>query len=214
MFVVIFEVKPKPDHRDDYLREAGLLRPELVNIDGYVSNERYSDLKREGYVLSLSMWQNEKALIRWRTLGRHHLAQEAGRSKIFADYHLRVGELVADSGLGPGETLPQSRFDETEIGTAKYEALSEGRIEGITENPSPSTIAAALGGIHETGNPGLVEWAGFRHLLRPDDIVLLTAWRSQSDAEDWLDVSAPSSAHHRIVRVIRDYGRSRPASRR
>ena len=45
-------------------------------------------------MLSLSTWRDEKALIRWRTQATHHTqGQERGRFEIFADYHLRVGEV-------------------------------------------------------------------------------------------------------------------------
>src|SRR5579884_3201066 len=98
MFAVIFEVIPKPERRDDYLHEAGRLRPELEKIDGFIANERYASLERAGWVLSLSIWRNEKAVIRWRTQARHHRTQEKGRFEIFADYRLRVGEITADTG--------------------------------------------------------------------------------------------------------------------
>jgi heme-degrading monooxygenase HmoA len=103
MFAVIFEVRPKQEL-------AGMLRPELEKIDGFIDNERFSSKHRHGRVLSLSTWRDEKALIRWRTLGLHHHAQERGRSSIFADYHLRVGEVVADTHVTRGHGLPQQRF--------------------------------------------------------------------------------------------------------
>ena len=38
MFAVIFEVHPRPGHWDDYLAHAGILRPEVQAIDGFISN--------------------------------------------------------------------------------------------------------------------------------------------------------------------------------
>jgi heme-degrading monooxygenase HmoA len=38
-------------------------------IDGIIDNIRYRSLTREGRILSLSIWRDEKALIRWRTHG-------------------------------------------------------------------------------------------------------------------------------------------------
>ena len=67
MFAVIFEVRPRPDQWDNYLGNAKLLRPELEQIDGFVSNVRYGSASRPGWLLSLSEWRDEKALIRWRT---------------------------------------------------------------------------------------------------------------------------------------------------
>ena len=94
MFAVIFEVQPKQQRWGDYLDLAGLLRPELVQIDGFIENERFVSLRDRGRVLSLSTWRDEKSVVRWRTLALHHDAQKKGRSGVFADYHLRVGEVV------------------------------------------------------------------------------------------------------------------------
>src|SRR4051812_33238216 len=60
MFAVLFEVHPKPERWDDYLRLAKLMRPELERIDGFIENVRYRSLTREGWVLSLSVWRDEK----------------------------------------------------------------------------------------------------------------------------------------------------------
>src|SRR5947199_1974909 len=89
-------VHPKPDQWDAYLGYAKMLRPELERIDGFVDNIRYKSLTRDGWVLSLSNWRDEKAVVRWRTTVRHHEVQEKGRAEVFLDYHLRVGQLTHD----------------------------------------------------------------------------------------------------------------------
>ncbi len=43
MFVVIFEVTPRPDRWDDYLALAKQLRPKLEAIDGFIDNERFGE---------------------------------------------------------------------------------------------------------------------------------------------------------------------------
>src|SRR3954465_6578523 len=116
MFAVIFEVHPKPDQRDTYLGLGKMLKPEVEAIDGFVDNVRYRSLRREGWLLSLSGWRDEKALVRWRTQGRHHGVQEKGRTAIFLDYHLRIGELTLDSRPPDGAVLGQQRLDETQTG--------------------------------------------------------------------------------------------------
>ena len=80
MFVVIFEVEPRTGKAEDYLQLAGRLRSELDKIDGFVEVERFASRLRQGRLLSLSTWCDEKALIRWRTMDRHHAAQETGRT--------------------------------------------------------------------------------------------------------------------------------------
>src|ERR1700749_1674908 len=72
MFSVIFEVHPKPEQWDAYLGNAKMLRPELENIAGFVDNIRYKSLTRDGWILSLSGWRDEKAVVRWRTRARDH----------------------------------------------------------------------------------------------------------------------------------------------
>ena len=62
----------RPERWDDYLGYARLLRPELEQIDGFVDNVRYRSLTREGWLVSLSGWRDEKALVRWRTQAMHH----------------------------------------------------------------------------------------------------------------------------------------------
>jgi heme-degrading monooxygenase HmoA len=122
MFAVIFEVNPRPEAWNAYLGHAATLRPELLAIKGFIANERYASLTRPGWLVSLSIWRDEKALIRWRPHALHHEIQGKGRSTVFADYHLRVGEIVIDTGATA--PLPQQRFDTTEVATAKAAALT------------------------------------------------------------------------------------------
>src|ERR1700683_1079676 len=125
MFAVIFVVQPKKGRMDDYLNQAKLLKPELEKIDGFIDNERFGSKRDERRVLSLSTWRDEKAVIRWRTLGVHHGVQETGRREIFEDYHLRVGEITADNEVPKAQTLRELRFDATEAGNAKVVTISE-----------------------------------------------------------------------------------------
>ena len=105
MFSVIFEVHPRTEQWDNYLANAKMLRPELENVDGFLDNIRYRSLTREGWILSVSSWRDEKAVVRWRTRMRHHEAQERGRTEIFLDYHLRVGQLTKDTNIPEGYEL-------------------------------------------------------------------------------------------------------------
>src|SRR3984893_6304527 len=105
MFAVIFEVNPKDGQYDHYLGRGKMLRPELEKIEGFVDNIRYRSLRRDGWLLSLSGWRDEKALVRWRTQPRHHVVQEKGRSEIFLDYHLRIGQVTEDTRPPAGHAL-------------------------------------------------------------------------------------------------------------
>src|SRR6201997_991166 len=103
MFSVIFEVRPKSNKWVSYLGLAKMLRPELEQVEGFVDNIRYGSLTREGWILSVSTWRDEKSLVRWRTRRRHQEVQQKGREEIFADYHLRVGQITADSQVPTGD---------------------------------------------------------------------------------------------------------------
>jgi len=97
MFSVLFEVRPDSNHWDDYLDRAKMLRPELEQIEGFIDNVRYRSLTREGWILSVSVWRDEKALVRWRTSARHHGVQAEGRAELLQDYRLRVGQITDDT---------------------------------------------------------------------------------------------------------------------
>src|ERR1700751_1307364 len=152
MFAVIFEVNPKAEEWEGYLTYAKLLRPELERIEGFIDNERFSSLRRKGWLLSLSIWRDEKAVIRWRTHTRHHEIQEKGRTEVFGDYHLRVGEITADNRLPAGQALREQRFDET-AAPAKLITLSEAAPQGLPAEPDGGTVAARLG-LRDAADPG------------------------------------------------------------
>jgi heme-degrading monooxygenase HmoA len=206
MFSVIFEVRPKADRWDAYLGIAKTLRPELEQIDGFVDNIRYRSLTREGWLLSLSGWRDEKSLVRWRTRMRHHEAQEKGRSEILSDYHLRVGQLTRDTRLPDGHALHEQRLDETEVGEGTTVTLIDARRPpGWVKGAGPHDVATWLG--LAPNAPGLIAWDVFDAVLTPGDIILLLSWRDQRAAEVFeKSVSLPDGARLRRVRVVRDYG--------
>jgi heme-degrading monooxygenase HmoA len=107
MIAVIFEVWPRPGHRHDYLDEAKKLRVLLESIDGFVSVERFESLSEPGKMLSLSFFENEKAVIAWRNTTEHRKAQAAGRATIFNDYRIRIAAVQRDYGLAEREQAPR-----------------------------------------------------------------------------------------------------------
>lgn len=123
MFSAMLEVNPIPEQFNAYLGMARMLRPELEKIDGFIDNTRYASLTREGWLLSLSSWRDEKSLIRWRTTTAHHKIQQAARDRVFADYRLRIGQIVGDNRLPAGQALREQRMDVTEVGRGKAVTL-------------------------------------------------------------------------------------------
>jgi heme-degrading monooxygenase HmoA len=153
MFAVIFEVSPRPERFGDYLDRAGVLRPEIQAIDGFILNQRYRSLSRPAWLVSLSLWRDEKSLVRWRTHALHHEFQAEGRARIFADYHLRVGEIVSGD-------LPGQRFDATEVSAEK----------ALSVTACPVGEAPAFGG------------EGFDSITEPGNGLFLRSWADTETA--------------------------------
>jgi len=106
MIAVIFEVIPAPGRKQEYLDLAAALRSELERQDGFISIERFASLSNEGKVLSLSYWRDEEAVKQWRQFEGHRLAQARGRGGVFADYRLRVAQVLRDYGMSQRDEAP------------------------------------------------------------------------------------------------------------
>jgi len=207
MFAVIFLVEPKTERWSDYLDLAKLLKPRLEAVDGFIDNERFASLRTRGRLLSLSTWRDEKAVVRWRSQGEHHGAQEKGRFAIFADYRLRVGEITRDTLPPAGMTIAESRLDETEVADAKIATITELTPEaGGASAAAPDTLASQLG--PEPARAGLVDMETFESINRPGKLLLLGLWRDADAAAAWKPAHpvGAGTMRHRQVRIIRDYG--------
>jgi heme-degrading monooxygenase HmoA len=106
MIAVIFEVWPSAGHRQDYLDIAAALRPQLEQIDGFISVERFESLSEPGKMLSLSFFRDEAAVRAWRNSVEHRAAQAQGRGSVFRDYRLRVASVLRDYGKERREEAP------------------------------------------------------------------------------------------------------------
>ena len=98
MHAVVFQFRPHPEQRDTYFALVAKLRPELQRIDGFLENERFASVADPSWLLSLSLWRDEAAILRWRQHAEHRVAQIRGKREVFAGYRLRVGELVEARG--------------------------------------------------------------------------------------------------------------------
>ncbi|WP_137935908.1 antibiotic biosynthesis monooxygenase [Chitinivorax sp. B] len=106
MITILFEVLPHTERQQDYLDLAADLRPQLEQVDGFLSVERFTSLTTPGKMLSLSFWRDEESVKQWRNLPQHRAAQSAGRTHIFANYRLRVASVIRDYGLHEREAAP------------------------------------------------------------------------------------------------------------
>lgn len=106
MIAVIFEVQPAEGKLEEYLAIATELRSMLEEIEGFVSVERFQSLTHSGNFLSLSFFQDENSVARWRALAEHRSAQSSGRKGLFENYRIRVAHVVRDYGLHDRNDAP------------------------------------------------------------------------------------------------------------
>jgi len=184
-----------------------MLRPELERVDGFVDNLRYRSLTRAGWLLSLSGWRDEKALVRWRTAATHHGVQERGRDGVLGDYRLRVGQLTQDTQLPAGQDLREQRLDETQHGAGTAVVLLDAHHPPAwVAAAGPESVARALGLAQDA--PGLVAWDVFDAVLAPGDVILMATFRTQADAAAFEHATPPVEGRRlRRVRIVRDYGK-------
>ncbi|SFP76769.1 antibiotic biosynthesis monooxygenase family protein [Tranquillimonas alkanivorans] len=107
MIAIIFEVEPAEGRTDEYLDVAATMRPLAESVEGFISVERFQSLTNPGKLLSISFWEDEAAVKRWRTLAAHRGAQRKGRDMLFADYRLRVAHVLRDYGMTDRAQAPE-----------------------------------------------------------------------------------------------------------
>ena len=107
MIAVIFEVEMRPGRAQEYLDLAASLRPELEKIDGFISVERFQSMTTEGKYLSVSFWRDEQAVETWKNYAEHRAAQKRGKEEIFANYRIRVADVLRDYSMRRDQTSAQ-----------------------------------------------------------------------------------------------------------
>jgi heme-degrading monooxygenase HmoA len=209
VFSVIFEVLPAGEGKKQvYLNLGQHLKPILESIDGFVDNERFESQLRAGWVLSHSTWRDEKSLVRWRTDAEHHKAQGKGRFEIFQDYHLRIGDVTADTDPPKNAPVKELRFDETEVGTAKLVTFTEiTPRKGVSLSNQAGLLPAHLG--LDLTKGVVVAHDVWMSIYNPGKLALLVSWRNAEAADAWPlnQIDGIEKLRHRKIRIIRDYGR-------
>ena len=106
MIAIIFEVTPAEGRKEAYLEIAARLREDLEQIEGFISVERFQSLTNPEKMLSISFFENEDAVTTWRNTQAHRRAQAQGRKGVFADYHLRVAQVLRDYEMNERDQAP------------------------------------------------------------------------------------------------------------
>ncbi|SIS57314.1 Heme-degrading monooxygenase HmoA [Roseivivax lentus] len=107
MIAIIFEVIPAEGKKDAYLDIAAEMRPMVHEVEGFISVERFQSLTNPEKLLSISFFEDEDAVMRWRKLAAHRNAQSKGRAGIFSDYRLKVCHVMRDYGMFDRDEAPE-----------------------------------------------------------------------------------------------------------
>ncbi|BCT93161.1 hypothetical protein LYSHEL_21840 [Lysobacter helvus] len=95
MLAVIFEVEFADDaSREAYVRIAAALRPKVEEVPGFAGVERFQSIADPRRYLSLSFWEDEAAIDRWREDHDHAAAQVIGSDTLFSQWRTSVVRVV------------------------------------------------------------------------------------------------------------------------
>ncbi len=93
---VLFEVYPSKQGLEKYLELGAKMLALVQGMQGFIRAERFQSLKEEGKLLSLSVWENEEAVDRWREHVEHAFCQQKGRAALFTKYNISITKLVRE----------------------------------------------------------------------------------------------------------------------
>ena len=191
MMSLFFEVAIKPGRTDQYLNLAASLKPDLEAVGGCLFLDRFKSLSRDNLVLSYQIWQDEGSMTAWRVHAHHHDVQTLGRDKVFADYRLRVAQVIFEARRGQPVWQPERRtpYNDPARRPPTYVLTTESR--------SP-TLPIACDWRSETF-ASVYRDGQYAHLVELPDQQSGVAFAPSLFDE-------PTTEYVRIVEVTRDYG--------
>jgi quinol monooxygenase YgiN len=203
VFSVIFEVQPRAEQRDAYRDSAQMMRLELQDAPGFVDSVRYASLAREGWFLSLSTWDGEKASIEGRP---EPLDQRAAAA--LSAYHLRDGQIIYDTSLENGAKRVEQPTQGADGSNGTAITLIDARqIPEWVSSRNPQEIATFLGFDHNSFGD-CISWDVFEAVESPGDIILFVVWKDRASAMEFAQSTiVPDDARVRVVQIIRDTAR-------
>jgi heme-degrading monooxygenase HmoA len=152
--------------------------------------------------MSLSLWRNEKAAVRWRTHAAHYRLQEEARTGLLSDYRIRAGHIIKDSELEVLMETPDP-FPEDEPGALTI--ITAKRPNQWTETSNAADCAEFL-----SLNPyaaGMQAWDVLEDIEVADNLLLLMTWDTTDAATEYERyVDLREGVQLRRLRVERDYG--------
>jgi heme-degrading monooxygenase HmoA len=87
-YAVIFTSRRTDGHDADYGRASERMLELARAVPGYLGVESVRDA--EGVGITVSYWESEEAIRRWREHAEHRVTQKAGRDRFYQWYEVRV----------------------------------------------------------------------------------------------------------------------------
>lgn len=191
MISQFFEVQMRPGQVDRYLALAASLRPRLDAMGGCLFIDRFKSLTRDNLLLSYQIWQDEGSMIAWRVDAKHHTVQETGREQVFADYRIRIAQVVHEERPDVAAWRPErlSAYNDPVRRPPTFVVASESRSAQLpVETPWTRDVFESV------YRPGV-----FAHLIDVPSSQdgLAFGQRLHDD---------PTTEYFRVFEVMRDYG--------
>jgi heme-degrading monooxygenase HmoA len=100
MVVVTFRNRMAPGvDEQEYGQRVGKLFEIVAAMPGFLGIRSYAS--EDGERISVIEFASQEALAAWRDQPDHRIAQELGKQKYYAEYHLQICELVRESHKEP-----------------------------------------------------------------------------------------------------------------
>jgi heme-degrading monooxygenase HmoA len=129
MISQFFEVQIREGQVDRYLDLAASLKPSLEAMGGCLFLDRFKSLNRKNLLLSYQIWLDEGSMVAWRVDAKHHKVQATGREQVFADYRIRIAQVIHEERLERSPWRPErlSPYNDPERRSPTFVVASESR---------------------------------------------------------------------------------------
>jgi heme-degrading monooxygenase HmoA len=96
-YAVIFSSRRTDDDADGYAAMADKMLELSSAQPGYLGVETARG--EDGFGITVSYWESPEAIAAWRANAEHRLAQNLGRSRWYAEFHLRICRVEHEYGF-------------------------------------------------------------------------------------------------------------------
>lgn len=190
MYYVIFEATAPEDKLAVAEQYYKTLVPKLQKISGFIEETSFGSPHASGKGVTISTWEDEAAISRWRNESTHLRIQQEASNGVFQDYRIRMGPALestrkSDSASSEAGQCVMLYYREKDEGTS---------LEDITSLVDVSAAQEVKGDLLDCS------------VYLASQNVWISSWRSEAAAIKFekLIPRTPDDAVRRVL-VVRDY---------